>query len=441
MKYRILTFLVFGTALFFLTEQNGNEYRTPFTKTLDRVWLQFCIANSSSRITDGAVTLVRIDDTYEPALPTDDLTRLDYAVILANIEKFKPQSVAIATPLDWSEPNIINQKALKTQCSKMPPLILGATVENSPVPDKTSDNTQFDTLINVEGNISEITPFTRTVAYPEAEALANGRAAFSEIELSNLKDKSGNLTIPLIASYDNKIVPSFILQSIVNQAKLKLDDVSVQLPPIVAQGKILIGKRYSIPVDSTGRMKVYEHAGIDPPLYLTINATELPLALSEEPSIQELQKDLEDEFKSLSNNLIVIGLDRENDRMITLNSGQKISLPDLITRSIATIQSGRFIEQWPLQARLLGFACIILLALSLYRLSRLKVLIWGCILAFLYAGASVLIFSNTLLWTPPFASISLFITLILIGVILPHMSAHKLSSVISLSDTKSGNVS
>ena len=127
--------------------------------------------------------------------------------------------------------------------------------------------------------------------------------------------------------------------------------------------------------------------------------------------------------------------------MITLNSGQKISLPDLITRSIATIQSGRFIEQWPLQARLLGFACIILLALSLYRLSRLKVLIWGCILAFLYAGASVLIFSNTLLWTPPFASISLFITLILIGVILPHMSAHKLSSVISLSDTKSGNVS
>lgn len=441
MKYRIATFLIFGTALFFLAEQNGNEHRMPFTEALDRGWLNFCIANSPDLITDGAVTLVRIDDTYEPALPSDNLTRLDYAVILANIEKFKPESVAIALPLQWPEPNIINQNALATQCMKMPPLILGATVENSPVPDKIKSPAQFSELTHIEGDTSEITPFTRTIAYPEAESLANGRAAFTEIELSSSRSNDGTLTIPLIASYGDKIVPSFILLSIVSYAKLNLDDVSVQLPPTFSQGNIQIGEKYSIPIDIAGQMKIYEHAGIAPPIYKTINATELPLAHSEEPAIKELQIELEDEFQSLESNLIVIGMDRKNDQLITLNSGDKISLAELITRSIATIQSGRFIEQWPLQGRLLGFAVIILLAFRLYKLSRRKVFIWGCLLTFLYIGANVMVFRNTLLWTPPFASLSLFATLILIGMILPYLPANAAAPAALNSEGESGSVS
>jgi len=440
-KYRIVTFLVFGTALFFLGEQSANEHHLPFTQSLDRVWLEFCIANTSDRLTDGSVTLVRIDDTYEPALPSDELTRLDYAVILANIEKFKPQSVAIAPSLQWPETNIINQKALKTQCSKMPLLTLGAVVENSPVPDKNSDSDQYSLLANIEGDTSQITPFTRTVAYPEADSRANGRAAFTEIELSNIEENSGTLTIPLIAKHGDNIVPSFILLAIINHTKHKLENVSVQLPPAVSRGEILIGEDYVIPIDKTGRMKIYEHAAIAPPLYRTVSATELPLALSEDPSIKALQIDLEDEYQSLSNNLIVIGLDRKSDRLLALSSGDKISLSELITRSIATIQSGRFIEQWPLPGRLIGFAGIIVAALRLYQFSRWKVLIWGGLLTFLYIGGSVFVFKSSLLWTPLFTPLALFATLILIGIILPHVPSNKTTSAALESDGTSKDLS
>ncbi len=425
MKYRIVTFLVFGTALFFLGEQNTNEQHLPFTQTLDRVWLEFCIANTTDRLADGAVTLVRIDDSYEPALPSDDLTRLDYAVILANIEKFKPQSVSIVPPLQWPKPNIINQKALKTQCLKMPPLVLGSVVENSPVADKNNTSTQYDAITRIEGDFSKITSFTRTVAYPEADSLVNGRAAFAEIELINIEADSGTLTIPLLANHAEKIVPSFILLAIINHTQHQLEDISVQLPPTVSKGTILIGDKYVIPVDDTGRMKIYEHAAIAPPLYQTVSATELPLALSEDPSIKELQIELEDEYLSLSNNLVVVGLDRKSDQLLTLNNGHKISLSELITRSIATIQSGRFIQQWPMSGRLIGFAVIIIVAIRLYQFSRWKIVIWGGLLTFLYIGGNVFIFRNALLWTPLFTPVSLFATLILIGIILPHVSSSK----------------
>ncbi len=166
-------------------------------------------------------------------------------------------------------------------------------------------------------------------------------------------------------------------------------------------------------------MKWYRHAGINPPLYHTIKASELSLAQSQEPAIKELQKELEDDFQSLASNLIVLGKDGDDDRHIPLDSEEQISTAGLITRMIATIQSGRYIQQWPPWGRIAGFALIVLIAGILYRLRRGQVIIRGTFLLFLYLGAHILIFKTSLLWTPPLAPLVLFAILILIGTILP----------------------
>ncbi len=423
MKYRLATFLFFATALFFLTNQNGSETRFAFTEKLDQWWLDFCIANSPDQISDAAVTLIKIDDDYQSTLPSDHLTRLDYAVILANIKKFKPRSVALLPPLQWQEKNVTNQRILESQCLKTAGLTLAAKVENSPVSDKKNSPFPYPALTQIEGDLTKITSFTRTLAYPEKASRGKGKVAFSEIGLSEQKNNDGTLMLPLVARYQDDILPSFILLALVQHNKLKLDDVRLQLPPAVPHAQILIADQYTIPIDLAGRLKIYPHAGITPSLYQSIKATQLSLAHSESSDVKKLQQGLEGVFQSLSSNLLVIGLDQKQDQHITLHNGQKISLAELITRSIATIQSGRFIEQWPLLGRLLSFALIILLALKIYQGSSRQVLIWGSISAFLYFSANVLIFSSTLMWNPPFAAFALFTLLILIGTILPHSPA------------------
>lgn len=423
MKRRIVTFFFFATALFFLTNQNGSETRFAFTETLDQWWLDFCIANSSDQITEASVTLIQIDDDYESTLPSDHLTRLDYAVILANVEKFKPHSVALLPPLQWKEKNVINQRILESQCLKTPALTLAAKVENSPVSDKKDKNSPYQALTQIEGDLTKITTFTRTLAYPEKETRGKGKVAFSEIELIDQNNEDGILMLPLVARYQDNILPSFILLALVQHEKLTLDDVRLQLPPAVPHAQILIADQYIIPIDLAGRLKIYPHAGITSALYQSIKATQLTLAHSESPDVKKLQQDLEEVFQSLPNNLLVIGLDQKQDQHITLNSGQKVSLAELTTRSIATIQSGRFIEQWPLSGKLLSFALILLLSLKIYQGSRRQVLIWGSISTFLYFSASVLIFNSTLTWNPPFPAFALFTLLILIGTILPYSPA------------------
>ncbi len=421
MKYRIITFLVLGIALIFLAQSKPGQSDWAFTETINQHWLNFCIANSPGRITDAEITLVKIDDNYESALPSDHLTRLDYAVILANIEKFKPRSVAILPPLKWKEGNVINEKILQSQCSKIPALTLTAEVENSPVAGKQNVDEKYQALTHIEGDLSKITPFTRTLAYPEKSTLKHAKVTFAQIGLSDSVNQQGIHTLPLVARHGDDIVPSFILMAIIQHEKLKLSEVTLQLPPAVSKAQILIADKYTIPIDVQGHFKVYQDAMTSwEDLYKTIAATDLTLAHTESSEVKELQQDLEDDFNSLTNNLIVIGLDKAQDQHITLNNEEKISLTELVARTIATIQSGRFIEQWPPLWRPLSFALILLFAIKLYQLKRRQVLIWGSLIAFFYFIACAMLFSSTLLWTPPFISMALFVILISVGTILPY---------------------
>ncbi|MCF6312197.1 MAG: hypothetical protein L3J39_07075 [Verrucomicrobiales bacterium] len=421
MKYRIITFSIIAVALLSLLESNGKRSRSSFAQKLDRHWLNFCIANASGKIKDSAVTLVTIDDEYESTLPDDQLTRIDYAVILANIGKFQSPSVAVIPSLQWEKEDSLNQNILANQCLKLPALTLGAVVENSPQTNP-SKKVSYPALTQVKGDTSEIDSFTRTISYPEKGTLSKSLVAFTQIDLRDQKNESGNLSLPLVARHGDDILPSFVLAALTQYEGLKLEDISLQLPPAVSHPQILIADRYQIPIDKKGRMKVYQESSMESPLYQSISATHLTLAHSDSPHVKELQQDLESQFQSLSKHLVVVGLDKKHDRHITLSDGKKISLAQLITRSIATIQSGRFIEQWPLAWRWLSFAAIFALAAKLYSLRRRLVFFWGGLSAFFYFSIFVMIFNSQLKWTSPFTAMILFATLILIGLILPATS-------------------
>ncbi|MCB1087945.1 MAG: hypothetical protein KDM63_12920 [Verrucomicrobiae bacterium] len=416
MRHRFSLFLVFGVVITGLAEWNLSRGRDGFAAGLDRSWLEFCVANARDKISDPQVTLVTVDDDYKPAIG-ETLSQADYAAVFGFVGKFQPKAVAFEPNPVFDESQPINQttlELLKEASLPLPRLTLGAVAENGQSPQNPAEEPKFPALTKIEGDTSQVTPLTRVVAAPNPQLLANGTPAFTGIELGGDVGQ-GSRTLPLIARQGDKVVASFIVHALASYAGVPLDQVSVKLP-----GHIEIGERYRIPIDSRGRMRYFEHAGIGGGFYPSISAFQLALTGDEDETIKKLLVDLEDEFESLKSNLVVIGRDRTEDRRETLiGYDHPLSKADVLTRAIAIIQSGRYIDWWPLWARLLSIAIIAALAAHIFRGGRGRAFGWGILGAFLWFGIAMVAFKSTLAWAPPLAPLLLFALILIIGLVLP----------------------
>jgi hypothetical protein len=423
MRYRLTLFLVFGALLTGLGEWNLRKGGSGFAAGLDQWWLEFCIANARDKIADPAVTLVTINDDYKPAIG-ETLSQADYAAVFGFVGKFEPKAVAFEPNPVFDETQPINQttfELLKEAVLPLPRVTLGAVGENGQPPQSPTEQPAFPALSKVEGDTAQVTPITRVVAAPNPQLLANGTPAFTGIELAGDGGTAqGGRTLPLIARQGDRIVPSFVIQAVASQAGVALDQIVVKLPPAVGSGVIEIGEAIRVPIDARGRMRLYEQSGIRPGFYPSISAFDLALTGEEDETIKKLLADAEKDFATLKSNLVVIGRDRTEDRRETVvGYAAPLSRADLLTRAIATIQSGRYIGWWPLWARLLSVVVIAAVALFVFRGSRAKVIVWGLIGAFLWFGISMVAFKSTLAWAPPFAPLALFALMLVIGFVLP----------------------
>lgn len=419
MLFRLLTFLLVAAAIIGFGEWDAKNRHFPFNEAVNEHWLEFCVGNARDKIKEPAVTFVSIGDDYEPVLEGDQLSRLDYAVLLGNVEHFKPRAVALAPTVSFDEENVINQGALKKQVLKMPRLVLGSIADSATTPADESEEPDYPVLTKVTGDTSQVPVIQRAAQMADEEPRANGVAAFTEIELLDATGPADHL--PLIARVGDSVVASFTLQALIADADLTADDASVSLSSgNNGKSEITIGDLYTIPVDASGRLASYPHSGVEPPAYPVVDAKHLPLASSDDPEIAARRDELGDDFESLRKNLVVIGKTGKDTRRISLANGDAYSQHELMARAIAVVQSGRYITKWPDWAKYAGIALIVLLAFLLFRLRRLPLLFWGFVCAFLYVfGVCLGSFKEWLVWSPPLVPLALFAAIIGIGLVLP----------------------
>lgn len=208
-------------------------------------------------------------------------------------------------------------------------------------------------------------------------------------------------------------------------------------PPVVK-----VGDYRTIPIKADGTFVVPHRAGVrrgmasrtmgekgnpEKTLHFTsLTVDELAYTGEENDEVaQRILASFQNKFRSLSENLVVIGFDRPGDRRIETESGTMLSETLLLARAIATIQSGRFIEWWPNWARWIAILAIAAIAALLFRLPRAKLLASWVVAVLLFFGACVLIFRATLTWTPPFFAFALFGLILLIGIVMPAGSSKK----------------
>lgn len=444
MRSRYLTFAIFGLLLIIIGEWDLRARRTtPLTK-LNEFWLEFCVGNAGDKIRNPAVTLIRIDDGYEPLRIGDEetvthegrLSRLDFATILGFVGKMDPRSVAFLPTPTFDESLVLNQTdivPLKDAAMQLPKLTVATTVSNDGEQAKEATPLRYPAL-KFDGDAADILTFTRTVSYPEPQILQNGTPAFRAIESARDLVGENSIRVPLVAKRGDEIAPSLVLAAVASHAGVALEEIVVKLDG--SRPVIQVGETYTIPVASDGTMSVPSHSGVTNPMksfsrsddgdlvesyhFTSLTADELAYTGEADDEVaKRILANYQTRFASLKENLVVIGFDRTADRRITTANGEILSETTLLARAIAVIQSGRHIEWWPTWVRWLSILVIAGIAAYLFKLPRNKFLPVALIALLLFFAAQVFLFSQTLTWNPPFVGMSLFALLLVIGLVIP----------------------
>lgn len=445
MRQRLLTFAVFGILLIGIGEWDLRTRKIAPLSRLNDFWLEFCVGNAGDRIRNPAVSVIRIDDGYEPLRIGEDetvvddgrLSRLDFATILGFVGKLSPRSVAFLPTPTFDETQVLNQTdivPLRDAAMQLPKLTVASTISNDGEQAKEAVPLSYPAL-KLEGEAGDILTFTRTVAYPDPQILQNGTPAFRSIESARDLITDETIRVPLVAKRGDQVAPSVVLAAVANHAGVPLDQITINL-----SGKkpvIQVGEVYTIPVAADGTMSVPPYSGIAHSMksfsrsgdgtmkesyhFTSLTVDELSYTGEAEDEVaKRIVANLQTKFDSLKENLVLIGFDRTADRRIATAKGEVLSETFLIARAIAVIQSGRFIEWWPNWARWFSVLVIAGIAAFLFKLPRRKFLPIGLVAALIFFAVMVMVFSTTLTWTPPFVALSLFALMLLIGVVIPN---------------------
>ncbi|MDF1657757.1 MAG: CHASE2 domain-containing protein [Verrucomicrobiales bacterium] len=443
MRQRLIPFVVFGLILVLLSEWNVSARKLAPLNSLSDFWLEFCIGNAGDSFPDPAVTIVRINDSYEPltlgeenpAASEGKLSRLDYATILGFIGKLDPRSVAFLPTPTFDESLILNQTdivPLKDAAMQLPRLTVAANVSNDGEQAKDAKPLTFP-YITVEGEPDALYSFTRTVRRPDPQILANADPAFKSIESVRDLISDESIRIPLVAEYKGKIVPSLVLKAIAHHAGVATDEIVLDL---TGSPKVRIGEFREVPILNDGTFVLPQRSGVRRGMksftksedgeikethhFTSLTVEELAYTGGQDDEVaKRILASFQGKFDSISENLVVVGFDRSADRRIKTVRGEALSETLMLARAIATIQSGRFIEWWPDWVRWASILLIAGIAAVLFKIPRGRFVLAWAISTLAFFCLSVVAFRMTLTWTPPFFAFALFGLMLLIGLMIP----------------------
>lgn len=442
MRQRLILFLILGVLCVAVTEWNLATRRINLINKLNDFWLEFCVGNAGDQFQNPAVTVVRIDEGYEPLSIGEDggnsgeLSRLDYATILGFIGKLEPKALAFLPTPTFDENHVLNQTdivPLQDAALKLPRFTSATTVSNDGEGAAEAQPMTYP-LLKVEGDAASLLSFTRSLRVPDPQILANSDPAFKTVESARDLATPQSIRIPLVARSSAGVVPSLVLLASARQLGVPLDQIVVDLSgtsPVVRLGEVR-----DIPIASDGTMVVPARAGLRRGMssltrtesgaydtkhhFTSLTVDELAYTGQKDDEVaKRILADLQTKFSSLKENLVVIGFDRATDRRFATASGESLSETMLLARAIAAIQSGRFLDRWPLWARMVGVFALVGVAAILFRFPRRKFLPFALLSTFAGLILAVLLFRLTLNWAPPFLLISLFGALVFVGLVIP----------------------
>jgi len=387
-----------------------NQSRTEPLASWDNAFADFLAMNCPRRVEPAPVTLVGIEDASLVKHPWP-WSPLEFSVFFQSALALKPGVVAIDQVLDWERAIVLTEEQnrklpqfetlLRNNILRAPKMLLGSTLGIPEDPQVIPPLQEVPLLHNVRGSIGAIPEFTDVALQPtEAYRLS------STIGFTNLPPRHRHFnSVPLVLRYRGQITPTFPLQAVLLWAKLTPDDVTVQVGSAID-----LGKKFHIPIDDAGRMRVdfgapFSSLGFD------------DLAFASEQKEAGLKPHFP--IDRITGNIILLSRTDAAARTIPLAARRNGSPGELFAAAIATIQSQSFIRPAPDWATYAVIAVFMLLSFRVPRLKKMKTILFGVFALAVYMLIALAVFNRWLLWLPGVVPIGIVAVCVLFRVVTP----------------------
>ena len=371
-------------------EENNGAF-----SNFNRGYINWLIDTKKVKAKPPSVTLLRISDSESSIFQEWPPSPIDYAIILKNLKEYKAKLVAIEPSMSWNNAGEGLLETLRTASLKYNKgeLLMGAVFQMDQSVFESNDKliNLLNPILNISGDIKRIPEFTMIDPLPDRRLTSIGIPfGFTSIDMAEQDKMNNPLKVPLLARIKEAIVPSFALRAIMMEQDMNSNDVTIHLGD-----KIAFSNGTTIPIDSQGSFEAFTGSRPD------INKEDINILSLPQEELDESQ------LRSLSNRIILVGIDTKTEQIIPFRFGVKISNAERIALSIATIQSNLFIKSSSSFYEYFIWVSIILLGLYLIRLKRSKAVVRSLLAIIIYLAVNMVLFQSNNQWVSPMTPLSL----------------------------------
>ncbi|MDG1852613.1 MAG: CHASE2 domain-containing protein [Verrucomicrobiales bacterium] len=371
-------------------EENNGAF-----SNFNRGYINWLIDTKKVKAKPPSVTLLRISDSESSIFQEWPPSPIDYAIILKNLKEYKAKLIAIEPSMSWNNAGEGLLETLRTASLKYNKgeLLMGAVFQMDQSVFESNDKliNLLNPISNISGDIKRIPEFTMIDPLPDRRLTSIGIPfGFTSIDMAEQDKMNNPLKVPLLARIKEAIVPSFALRAIMMEQDMNSNDVTIHLGD-----KIAFSNGTTIPIDSQGSFEAFTGSRPD------INKEDINILSLPQEELDESQ------LRSLSNRIILVGIDTKTEQIIPFRFGVKISNAERIALSIATIQSNLFIKSSSSFYEYFIWVSIILLGLYLIRLKRSKAVARSLLAIIIYLAVNMVLFQSNNQWVSPMTPLSL----------------------------------
>lgn len=403
--------LVCGGLGFFLQREQGRGTFDAWERQ-QLAWIQRVHGPPSPPPPVVLVELRRGDLPFESWPPAP----LDYALVFESLVRRQPREVVVQPLLAWPGVESLDAATLAERIALLPRGVLACTLQRGldGLSDAPGADVPLAVLAQASGDVSKVPEFASLGQVPIDELRAGKALGFTRIEFGEgITAHGGTVAVPLVARRGKDLVPSLVLQALLNWQQAAPTEVGVQLGR-----RLAIGPSLEVPVDDGGRLKVA--ARLAPPLR-RLDAGALLLDLDRDAKLMTERSAELDILRAMEGALVVLGETGENTPRFPVAGAPDggWTEAEVIARTLVASLGGFHLHEPPTRWQWAGWAGLVVLGTLLLASPRR----W--LPVFALGGAAALVlgialsFIQNQWWIPPVPPLCLWLTASVVALLLP----------------------
>jgi hypothetical protein len=392
--------------------------REPRFEQVEENFLRWLLRHSEPSGAAAPLTVVEIGRDRSPQNPADastdsteaflhtggiTISPLEYALFLQSVLEFQPTVVAFENILRWRERDRDQEQVFLDQAMRVPKLLLGAELTNSPDPDTSLP--EILSFTQVTGSRRDLIEFSGVGRQPNEDLRLISTLGFSNLP----PDLVDDLHVPLLFRCRGEVIPAFALQAILLWLRITPGEVKID-----TGSHILLPGDRKIPIYPDGTMLINLNAAKNA---RRVSLNELLVAAQQRGRSGTTTTQLENIRKHI---------------VLARTPANPLAPPDIFAAAIATIQNNKYLRR---VSRV--FDCIILVLATttagfLGKVSRGNIVIGAIAFSAAYCLIALGVMSRFLIWLPGYLPLGAVWLIVLISLCSrrynpPRQPAHKSS--------------